>query len=88
MLGRLEMDVDECIVAYKALMKSVFEKKKNLITLSFRGVIRPQFSSEVLENAIKSVIKARRDGPGQTAIPVDEPFHIERQDEDSRRCRV
>ncbi|OCL06097.1 hypothetical protein AOQ84DRAFT_411881 [Glonium stellatum] len=27
MLGRLEMDVDECIAAYTGLMKTVFEKR-------------------------------------------------------------
>lgn len=28
MLGRLEMDVDECVTAYIRLMKTVFETKK------------------------------------------------------------
>jgi hypothetical protein len=88
MLGRLEMDVDECIEAYKALMKTVFEKKKHLVNLSFKGTIRPQFSSKVLENAIKGVIKGRGDVPVQRAIPVDEPFYLECQDENSRSCRV
>jgi hypothetical protein len=29
MLGRLEMDVDACILAYTELMKSVFSEKTN-----------------------------------------------------------
>lgn len=87
MLGRLEMDVDECIKAYKALMRSVFEKKKHIVSLSLRGVIKPRFSSEVLEKAIKNVIETCR-APGQEAIPVDEHFYLKSQDEDSRRCKV
>jgi hypothetical protein len=29
MLGRLEMDVDECVSAYSKLMESVFEDKSS-----------------------------------------------------------
>jgi hypothetical protein len=37
MLGRLEMDVDECISAYKDLMKAVFEEKLRRVPVSWRG---------------------------------------------------
>ena len=51
MLGRLEMDVDECIAAYTKLMKTVFEKKP-----SWTGNIKSQFDTAKLESAIKKVI--------------------------------
>jgi hypothetical protein len=92
MLGRLEMDVDKCIIAYKALMRTVFKKKEHVVPVSLNGTIKPRFSSKVLENVIKGVIegviKDRVDVPGQKPILVDEPFYLESQDEVSRRCRV
>lgn len=87
MLGRLEMDVDECIVAYKALMEAVFEKKQSFLPVGLGGMIKPQFSSKELEKAVKSVIESRGEVTGQQ-ISVDEPFHIKAEDEDSRKCRV
>ena len=37
MLGRLEMDVDECISAYNRLIKTVFEEKAHKIPFSWLG---------------------------------------------------
>jgi hypothetical protein len=81
MLGRLEMDVEECIKAYKKLMKNVFEKKQSWFPVGFRGTIKPSFSSKALEKAVKGVIEGQQ-------IPVDEPFYVKTEDEDSRKCRV
>lgn len=81
MLGRLEMEVDECIEAYKELMKTVFEKKKNRLAIGIFGQIKSRFSSKALEKAIKAVVKKR-------GIPVDESFCIKTEDEESRKCRV
>ena len=87
MLGRLEMDVNECIVAYKALMTAVFEKKQSLLAVGLRGMIKSRFSSKELEKAVKGVIEGRGEVTGHP-IPVDEPFYVETEDEDSRKCRV
>ncbi|KAF2501496.1 FabD/lysophospholipase-like protein [Lophium mytilinum] len=57
MLGRLEMSVEECIVAYKKMMKQVFEKKANRSFIGILGGVQPRFSSKALENAISQVIK-------------------------------
>ncbi|KAF1960382.1 phospholipase [Byssothecium circinans] len=65
MLGRLEMTVEECIDAYTRLMKQIFEKKENRSIVSMLGVVKPRFSSETLENAIKQLLQRR-------AISVDE----------------
>jgi hypothetical protein len=56
MLGRLEMDVDECIAAYTNLMKIIFEEKTSFMPITLRGDIRPQFDSAKLESAIKKVV--------------------------------
>ncbi|KAL6244844.1 hypothetical protein RBB50_008372 [Rhinocladiella similis] len=81
MLGRLEMEVDECIDAYKELMQTVFEKKKNRFAIGIFGQIKSRFSSKALEKAVKAVIKKR-------GIPVDESFCVKTEDEESRKCRV
>lgn len=81
MLGRLEMDVDECIEAYKELMKAVFEKKKSLLAVGFRGQIKSRFSSKALEKAIKGVIEKR-------GISLNEHFCVKPDDEDSQKSRV
>ena len=87
MLGRLEMDVDECIEAYKELMKSVFEKKQSLFAVGFSGMIKSRFSSKALEKAVKGVIESRV-GPAGQRIPVNEPFYARTEEEDSRKCKV
>jgi hypothetical protein len=56
MLGRLEMDVDECIAAYTGLMKTVFGTKRGWFLTSWMGYIQPRFDATKLETAIKKVI--------------------------------
>ncbi len=59
MLGRLEMDVDECISAYSELMKTVFDEKSSRLPFGWRGKIKARFDSLRLESAIKKVITSR-----------------------------
>jgi hypothetical protein len=59
MLGRLEMDVDECISAYKDLMEAVFEEKLRRVPIGWTGNIKAQFDSGKLESAIEKVITSR-----------------------------
>jgi hypothetical protein len=56
MLGRLEMDVDECITGYTKLMKTVFMEKSSKIPLSWRGKVKAQFDSKKLKAAVEEVI--------------------------------
>ncbi|KAJ5851796.1 FabD/lysophospholipase-like protein [Penicillium soppii] len=56
MLGRLEMDVDECIMAYIKLMKMIFGKPSKRGVSSLFGKIKPQFDASKLESAINEVI--------------------------------
>lgn len=62
MLGRLEMDVDECITAYTELMKAVFAKSR-WSPLDWRGRMKPRFSSEKLKQAVENVIKSKGASP-------------------------
>ncbi|KAI1390156.1 uncharacterized protein F4822DRAFT_225814 [Hypoxylon trugodes] len=77
MLGRLEMDVDECISVYSELMKYVFESRLSRFPLNFGGKTKPRFKSAKLESAIKAVINARG---------FNEKDHF--NDEVDRKCRV
>jgi hypothetical protein len=56
MLGRLEMDVDECITAYTGLMKNVFETQNSWRPADWSGKIRAKFDTAKLEMAIREVI--------------------------------
>ncbi|KAG9240166.1 kinase subdomain-containing protein, partial [Calycina marina] len=57
MLGRLEMDVDECITAYSDLAEAVFSQKKSRLRFNLKGKVKAQFDSSKLENAIRDTIK-------------------------------
>ncbi|KAF2726695.1 phospholipase [Polyplosphaeria fusca] len=68
MLGRLHMDVDECISAYVRLIKSVFSEKQSRSGLGMKLGIKARFSSQLLEKAIKQVLQEK-------GYPEDEPFN-------------
>lgn len=57
MLGRLEMDVDECITAYSDLAKAVFCQKKSRLPFNLKGKVNAQFDSSKLEKAVRETIK-------------------------------
>lgn len=63
MLGRLEMDVGECIAAYCKLSESVFKVKKHWSRVTARGKVQPRFDSQKLRAAIETVLKDRRMSP-------------------------
>ncbi|KAI0543597.1 WD40-repeat-containing domain protein [Xylaria curta] len=67
MLGRLEMDVDECISTYTELMEDVFKKKKHQSRVNFLFEVQPQFDSTRLKRAIEKAIRLKGRSP-------DEPF--------------
>ncbi|KAG9760559.1 phospholipase, patatin family protein, partial [Aureobasidium melanogenum] len=56
MLGRLEMSVDECIVAYSNLTETVFSQKLSRIPFDFKGKVKAQFDSAQLGAAINNVV--------------------------------
>ncbi|KIX08880.1 uncharacterized protein Z518_03537 [Rhinocladiella mackenziei CBS 650.93] len=77
MLGRLEMDVDECIAAYTRLTKAVLEERAHRIPFSWSGQVQSRFDSNKLKAVIDDVIT--RQGYSPT-----EPFNNEKP----RGCKV
>ena len=62
MLGRLEMTVAECIVAYTDMFKRIFETQKHKIPVKIRGKtadLQGRFDLKILENSIKEIVKSR-----------------------------
>lgn len=57
MLGRLEMDVDQCIDAYSGLAAAVFGEKLRSLPINFKGDVTAKFDSKKLERAIQKVIE-------------------------------
>jgi predicted acylesterase/phospholipase RssA len=55
MLGRLEMDVGDCIKSYILICETIFTNKKTF-PVNLRGNIRARFKKEPLEDAIKDAI--------------------------------
>ncbi|KAG8674236.1 hypothetical protein FPOAC1_000200 [Fusarium poae] len=64
MLGRLEMDVHECIDAYSGLMQEVFQKKRHRLQVTSTGQTQPRFDSRKLQAAIEKVIKSKNEHAG------------------------
>ena len=56
MLGRLEMDIEECISSYIELMKTVFSRKSSQFPVTLRGNTKGRFDSLKLKVAVEKVI--------------------------------
>lgn len=80
MLGRLKMDVDDCIKAYTELIETIFRKKQSRTGLGLRTNIEARFSSKKLQEAIESVLEKQ-------GVSLDEAFN-DGQTDISRGCRV
>ena len=57
MLGRLEMDVDECITAYSNLAEAVFRQTKSRLPFDSKGKVNARFDTSKLERVIRETIK-------------------------------
>jgi hypothetical protein len=57
MLGRLEMDVNECITAYSELAEAVFGAKLSSFPFNVKGKVKSRFDSAKLEKAIREVVQ-------------------------------
>jgi hypothetical protein len=66
MLGRLGMDVDECIATYVELIKTIFEEKMSSLPVGGTGRIKSRFDSRKLRDAIMAV--AARHGVNGTDL--------------------
>lgn len=77
MLGRLEMDVDECIEEYRELMKSIFSEKTNNLPVDWSGNIQAQYDSKKLRLAVEKVVAEAGASPQDLL-----------NDGKTRKCRV
>lgn len=57
MLGRLEMDVDDCIGAYSDLAAAVFGEKLRSIPVNIMSNIKARFDSAKLKSMIRKVVE-------------------------------
>jgi len=55
MLGRLGMDVNECIKAYKAISPKIFTKVHHRI--NFKGRVQGRFDHTAIEAGVKELLK-------------------------------
>ena len=61
MLGRLEMDIDECIDAYTSMFQRIFATKGLPIGIFGRfGKIKGRFDSAILETCIREILQSRK----------------------------
>ncbi|KAA6408133.1 MAG: hypothetical protein FRX48_07874 [Lasallia pustulata] len=60
MLGRRQMDVDECIETYKCLLETIF-KSKSLIPVTIKGKTKARFDSNILRQSIEDIIRKHID---------------------------
>ena len=57
MLGRLEMNIDDCIDAFTGMMDEVFERKNHLPFNLFSGNVQERYSSSTLTRCIQDIIR-------------------------------
>ncbi|CVK94922.1 related to calcium-independent phospholipase A2 [Fusarium mangiferae] len=75
MLGRLQMDVDECISAYNDLIKVVFNEKARVHQSKFSllGQTQARFDSGGLKAAIEKTLKDRGLSPTDSMVDSRQP---------------
>lgn len=77
MLGRLEMNVDDCISAYTEIMPTIFDKKLHSTQVGLSGRVQPRFDSKKLKTSIDALIT-------KSGCSLQEPFNDGRE----RGCKV
>ena len=80
MLGRLEMDVDECLQTYKKLLEKIF-KSKSRIPVTIKGKTKARFDSKSLRQSIEDIVRKYINLGGN---PATEPLN----NGQARNCRV
>ncbi|OJD18067.1 hypothetical protein AJ78_01897 [Emergomyces pasteurianus Ep9510] len=56
MLGRLEMDVDQCIAEYSRMIQQIFKKKS--FPIDWKGKIKGRFDTGVLTNSLQETLQS------------------------------
>ena len=68
MIGRLGMDVDECIEKYTCMFAGIFSEKAHHMKVGWSGVIRSMFKSDAMETAVAKVVTG-------CGLPADAKFN-------------
>lgn len=80
MLGRLKMDVGECIDVYTSMFEIIFDKQKHKYSANLWenfGYLQNRFDSDILRESIKKIVE--RQGSCETTRLNDEgdrPCHV------------
>lgn len=74
MLGRLEMDVDDCIKEYTSMFKMIFGQK--VLPVTPLGKVKGRFDSTILEQCVGKILKER-------GLSEHEPLN-----DGTERCKV
>jgi patatin-like phospholipase/acyl hydrolase len=81
MLGRLKMDIEDCITAYLQISRDVFQPKKKRFDILGRASdalkVRGRFDSEALKKGIQKIVM-------QAGEDIDSKLKVE----DEPKCRV
>ena len=81
MLGRLRMNIDDCICAYETLGEKIFARPRWFHIRSPLFYIRSKYNAKVLEGVLEDVVSQRV--PGGSDFPGGKNFAY-----DENRCRV
>ena len=81
MLGRLRMNIDDCIGEYETLGEKVFGRPRSFHIRSPLFWIRDKYSAKILEGVLEDVVSRRV--PGGADFPGGKNFAY-----DENRCRV
>ena len=73
MLGRLRMDVQECIRIYLQLAESVFSKVHYVPIHLLNGRTKSRYNQEALESAIRRILEERNMSPN-TLLKDEDPY--------------
>lgn len=71
MLGRLEMNIDECIEVYQELSRVVFKPTRHF-ALSLTGTVQARCDTSALETEIKNIVREKT-GSEDTLMRNDDP---------------
>jgi hypothetical protein len=73
MLGRLRMDIDECITAYRGFMTKIFKHEHGKLGQMTEAFLHgSQYGSKDLEEAVKSIVKDKLPKEGEDALLYDD----------------
>lgn len=73
MLGRLRMDIDDCIKAYQGFMTKIFKHEHGKLGQMAEAFLHgSQYGSKDLEDAVKSIVKEWLPKEGENALLYDD----------------